>query len=143
MSDTVVQPTVSRDRSEPVTTLNLWRRLVKYARRYPVEVSILAVAAVVSGFLEIGFPLITKWVIDDVNANGVDADFFFWAVLYAGTTVLLALALVVFVYAASRLRANLSHDIRQDAYNNLLRLSFSYYDTRSVGWIMARPDLGL
>ena len=33
---------------------------------------------------------------------------------------------------------DISYDIRQDAFTHLQQLSFSYYDTTSVGWLMAR-----
>ena len=39
---------------------------------------------------------------------------------------------------ASRLRTHISHDIRRDAFAKLQELSFSYYDRRPVGWLMAR-----
>lgn len=32
----------------------------------------------------------------------------------------------------------MSYDIRQDAFAKLQQLSFSFYDTTSVGWLMAR-----
>ena len=39
---------------------------------------------------------------------------------------------------AGRIDAFVSHDIRRDAFANLQRLSFSFYDHRPVGWLMAR-----
>ena len=43
-----------------------------------------------------------------------------------------------FVAIAGKIRAFLSHDIREEAFGNLQRLSFSFYDHRPVGWLMAR-----
>ena len=39
---------------------------------------------------------------------------------------------------AGKIDAFASHDIRRDAFANLQRLSFSYFDHRPVGWLMAR-----
>ena len=36
------------------------------------------------------------------------------------------------------MRTHVAHDIRMDGFKNLQRLSFSYYDYRPVGWLMAR-----
>ncbi len=37
-----------------------------------------------------------------------------------------------------KIRTHVSHDIRRDGFANLQRLSFSFYDYRPVGWLMAR-----
>ena len=37
-----------------------------------------------------------------------------------------------------KIRTHVSHDIRKDGFANLQRLSFSFYDYRPVGWLMAR-----
>ena len=39
---------------------------------------------------------------------------------------------------AGKIRTHVSHDIRRDAFDQLQKLSFSFYDQRPVGWLMAR-----
>ncbi len=43
-----------------------------------------------------------------------------------------------FIWFGGKLRTHIAHVIRMDGFCNLQRLSFSYYDYRPVGWLMAR-----
>jgi ATP-binding cassette, subfamily B, bacterial len=43
-----------------------------------------------------------------------------------------------FIWLGGKIRTHVSHDIRRDGFENLQRLSFSFYDHRPVGWLMAR-----
>ncbi len=43
-----------------------------------------------------------------------------------------------FIFTANKIRTFVCHDIRRAGFANLQRLSFSYYDHRPVGWLMAR-----
>ena len=117
---------------------HLWRRLFAYALPYKRDLAALASFSFATAIAEVTFPLITKWVLDDVQANGRNADLLQWGLLYLLCMVVLAVAVAGFVSAAGKIRAFLSHDIRQEAFANLQRLSFSFYDHRPVGWLMAR-----
>ena len=116
----------------------LWKRLFRYVLRYRFELAMVAFAGVVCALMEAAYPLITKWVVDDVEKNGADASFLFWGGIYFTCSLLLAVSVTAFVWAAGKIHAYISHDIRRDAFANLQRLSFSYYDYRPAGWLLAR-----
>ena len=118
--------------------LQLWKRLLRYALPYRKELWLLAAGGCVTALMEIALPLLAKGVVDDVQANGVNASFALWSAAYAGCNLLLAIGGAVFVWMAGKIDAFASHDIRRDAFANLQRLSFSYFDHRPVGWLMAR-----
>ena len=117
---------------------HLWRRLFSYTLPHKRDLAALASFSFLTAIAEVTFPLITKWVVDDIQANGRDADLVLWALLYLACTALLAVSVAGFVAIAGKIRAFLSHDIREEAFGNLQRLSFSFYDHRPVGWLMAR-----
>ncbi len=117
---------------------HLWRRLFSYTLPHKRDLAALAAFSFLTAIAEVTFPLITKWVVDDIQANGADADLVLWALLYLVCTAVLAVAVAGFVAIAGKIRAFLSHDIREEAFGNLQRLSFSFYDHRPVGWLMAR-----
>ena len=50
----------------------------------------------------------------------------------------LSVSVGCFIWAGGKIRTHVSHDIRRDGFENLQRLSFSFYDYRPVGWLMAR-----
>jgi len=118
--------------------IDLWRRLLKYALHYRFEVSVLAFCAFNTAIAEIAFPLITRSVIDAVAEHGADTDLVYYGGLYAFFTVLLGLSVAGFISFGGKIRTHVAHDIRMDGFCNLQRLSFSYYDYRPVGWLMAR-----
>ena len=118
--------------------MHLWKRLFRYSLKYRFELAVIAVASICCALTEAAYPLLTKWVVDDVQENGSDASFVFWGLLYLACSLVLAVSVATFVWGAGKIHAYTSHDIRRDAFANLQRLSFSYYDFRPTGWLMAR-----
>lgn len=118
--------------------MNLWRKLFVYAKRYPTELRWLAVFAFTTACAEVAYPLITRGVIDEVEALGAAANLWPYGFYYLLTTAIIAASIGGFVRIGGRIRTYVSHDIRRDGFDNLQRLSFSYYDHRPVGWLMAR-----
>lgn len=119
----------------------LWKKLFLYAWRHPSNVRWLAFFAMTTAAAEVIYPLLTKGVIDEVSAyqqHGTPTDLWFWGWAYLANTVLLAVSIGCFIYIAGRIRAHIAHDIREDGFANLQRLSFDFYDYRPVGWLMAR-----
>ena len=121
--------------------LDLWRKLFAYARRYPNQVKWLAIFAVTTAIAEVAYPLITKGVIDAANAyldDGTDPQMWVWGLAYLACTAVLCISIGGFIWMAGRIRTHIAHDIREDGFLNLQRLSFSFFDYRPVGWLMAR-----
>lgn len=118
--------------------LDLWRKLFAYARRYPREMIGLGICAFLTAGMEVAFPLITRGVVDAVAAAGLAANFAPWLAAYAACTLVLAGSVGTFIWLGGKIRTHVSHDIRRDGFENLQRLSFSFYDHRPVGWLMAR-----
>jgi len=43
------------------------------------------------------------------------------------------------LYFAGKVEIHTSYELRKEAYLNLQKLPFSYFDQTAQGWIMARP----
>ncbi len=124
--------------AEGSVNLRIWRQLLTYALAYPRDLSVLAVCAIVVALCEISFPLVTKDVVDGVFLSGEDYPLAQAGWLYFALCVALGGAVLGFIWFGGKLRAHISHDIRQEGFKNLQRLPFEYYDFRPVGWLMAR-----
>lgn len=61
-----------------------------------------------------------------------------YGLAYAGLAVTICVAIFGFINLAGRIATGVSHDIRRAGFAKLQELSFSYYDRRPVGWLMAR-----
>ena len=124
--------------AEGSVNLRICRQLLTYALAYPRDLSVLAACAIVVALCEISFPLVTKDVVDGVFLLGEDYPLAQAGWLYLALCVALGGAVLGFIWFGGKLRAHISHDIRQEGFKNLQRLPFEYYDFRPVGWLMAR-----
>ncbi|MBX3707654.1 MAG: ABC transporter ATP-binding protein [Pseudomonadales bacterium] len=118
--------------------LDLWKQLFDYAKVYRTELMVLGVCAFLTACMDVTFPLITRAVVDSVAADGFSTDLLPWMFAYAGATAVMVLSIGTFIWMGGKIRTHVSHDIRRDGFLSLQRLSFSFYDYRPVGWLMAR-----
>jgi len=116
--------------------IGIWRKLLRYTLQYPTTVRWFAVSAFFIAVSDLGFPLVTGSLITAIEKGDSDLAGYGWA--YAGLSVSICLAIWGFIRSAAKIRTHVSHDIRRDAFEHLQQLSFSFYDVRPVGWLMAR-----
>lgn len=127
-----------KDSENAKMEVSLWKRLFGYVLRYRGHLLVVAICGAVVGATEMAYGLVTKWLIDDVQANGAQASLSRWALLIIGASAVISLAMVGLVFYVSKLRAMASYDIRRDAFQNIQKQSFRFFDKRPVGWLMAR-----
>jgi ATP-binding cassette, subfamily B, bacterial len=118
--------------------LHLWAKLFAYTRPYRRKLVMLGFFATLTALMDVSFPLITRAVIDAVDAHGASVNLWPYAAAYIACTTVLSLSVGCFIWAGGYIRSHIGHDIRRDGFENLQRLSFSFYDHRPVGWLMAR-----
>jgi len=116
----------------------LWIQLWGYARQYPRDLVWLGVFAVLTAAMEISYPLITRLVIDAVAADADSSVLWQYALMYALATLIIGVSIGSFIRIGGRLETRIGSDIRRDGFANLQALSFSYFNRRPVGWLMAR-----
>ncbi len=116
----------------------LWRKLFAYALPYRGDLLRLCLFAVCTAGAEVAFPLITRAVVDAVGARRAAVNLLPYVAAYLACTALLAGSIAAFIWAGGKIRTSVSHDIRRQAFGNLQRLSFEFFDHRPVGWLIAR-----
>src|SRR5687768_4972768 len=95
-------------------------------------------SAVVSGVLELAFPLAVAWFIDDLLPGGE------WGLIVAasiglGFVYLLNTGLMVIVtYWGHMLGINIETELRRKSFDHLQKLSFRYYDNQKTGHLVGR-----
>ena len=117
---------------------SLWQRYLR--RAMALRGGVLGVLAGGLGIavIESLRPLIVAGLIDEAS-RGEWTDRLTW--LFAAWVVLaiaFAAAVWCFIAAAGRLGAGLAFRLREQAFDKLQRLSFSYFDRRPVGWLLSR-----
>ncbi len=94
--------------------------------------------AIVSGLLELGFPMAVRGFVDHL-LPGRD-----WALILLASAALLAVYLVntglmaVVTYWGHKLGINIETEMRRRAFDHLQKLSFSFYDNNKTGHLVAR-----
>lgn len=126
------------DDSEIKLDPELWRKLLAYTLQYRGTAAAFTLIALGLAASDLCFPILTGRVIADVQVHGRDANLLAYAGMFAGLTAVLCCCIWGFIKCAGKIRTHVSHDIRRDAFEQLQQLSFSFYDTKSVGWLMAR-----
>lgn len=116
----------------------LWKDLIKYIKPYTKRIIALIIVMIGVGGVDVIFPLMTKYAIDNFITTGKLKGLWGFAGTYGGLVALQAVNVFFLIYIAGRIELDLSYDIRKAGFKRLQELSFSYYDRTSVGWLMAR-----
>lgn len=118
--------------------MQLWRKLLQYTLHYRGTVTVFIFIALGLAISDLGFPLLVGTLITDIEKNGTDVNVPFYAGAYGVLIVSLCSFIWGFIACAGKIRTHVSHDIRRDAFKQLQELSFSFFDNKPVGWLMAR-----
>ncbi len=119
-------------------TKALVKRFASYYRPYRHLFALDFCCAVVSGLLELGFPLAVGLFLDNLLPGGD------WPLILLAAAGLLGIYLlntglmVVVTYWGHVLGINIETDMRRLAFDHLQKLSFGFYDNQKTGHLVAR-----
>jgi ATP-binding cassette subfamily B protein len=117
--------------------VNLWWRVLRNCSGYRGATVTMVASGLVIAALETSLPLLTAGIIDATIAHDVDR-VVNYGVAYLIVMVCFAVLVWWFIRAAGRLATGLAFDFRERSFGRLQELPFSYFDTRSSGWLVAR-----
>ncbi|MDF2699616.1 MAG: transporter related [Haloplasmataceae bacterium] len=124
--------------------INIWKKLVIYMLSLKKQVIIGIVAVILLAVGDITFPLLNRWVIDEITKSvdaGTKLDLNYLKLFVAAfvtLSVFQGMFIYTFIKAAGTIEVELSYALRKAAFEKLQSLSFSYFNKTPIGWIMAR-----
>ncbi|MDD4503469.1 MAG: ABC transporter ATP-binding protein [Clostridiaceae bacterium] len=118
--------------------LKLWFKLLSYIKPYKNYVIKLSIVMIGVGGIDVIFPLMTKYAIDNFVLKCTLQGLWIFAGAYLLLTLMQALNVRLLVLNAGKIETGVVYDIRHKGFDKLQQLSFSYYDKTPVGWMMAR-----
>jgi ATP-binding cassette subfamily B protein len=128
------------DEEEFTTQFNgrtLWRTFKLGARHWQLMAMFL-VTIVGTSLQDSYFTYLSKRIIDEGIVAG-DAETLLRIVIQYGFFILVQAVMVFsFIYAAGILGERVQYDLRKWMFNHLQKLSLSYFDRTSIGWLMSR-----
>lgn len=132
------------DALAPRINLALWRRTLQFARPYRGHLLLLSIMAAMCAGADVTIPWLTGRFVDEITLRGRAARLGNIELAYCGVICTLAACIFTFILLAGRITTGVSYDIRKAAFDKLQDLPFSFYDSKAVGWLMARltSDVG-
>lgn len=118
--------------------LSLWRKLFKYVMPYKKYMIMLTLVMMAVGGIDVIFPLMTRYAIDNFVIEGKFEGLWIFAAVYGLLVLIQATNVKLLALNAGSIETGVIYDIRRKGFDNLQQLSFSYYDKTPVGWMMAR-----
>ncbi|MCQ1838277.1 ABC transporter ATP-binding protein [Neorhizobium galegae] len=114
------------------------RRFFAYYRPYRGLFILDFGCAIISGVLELGFPMAVKLFVDRLLLSQE------WLLILLASAALLVIYVIntglmaIVTYWGHMLGINIETDMRRAAFNHLQKLSFSYFDNQKTGHIVGR-----
>ncbi len=118
--------------------LSTWKKIISIIFKSKRHLILLIFFSAMLAVLDGAIPLFTRYAIDTYFVGG---DYSTWP-YYVIANILLATGFGLFVWGfihqAGIIEAETSYELRRQAFKNLQRLSYSYFDKTPQGWVMAR-----
>lgn len=119
-------------------SLKVWARIVPFVKLYkPHFIRAMSFLILVS-IIDVLYPLFQRYAINNYITTGSAKGIEKFAVAYGFMLLTQALAVIFFIRNAMRVELNVAKAIRRALFVHLQKLSFSYYNTTPVGYMMAR-----
>lgn len=118
--------------------LQLWKQIFRLAKPYKKYLLISVLVSVALAVADALFPYMTKVAVDRFVIPQTTAGLPWFAAGFALLITVQAFNVYLFISLAGKVETKLTFAIRQEAFAHLHRLSFSFYDTKATGWILAR-----
>jgi len=116
----------------------IWKKLYKILIVYKNDLKWALGAMGVLAFAEAALPIMNTVAIDDfITPQSYDNIGWFIAT-YIFLIFTVVVTVFMFIKYAGKIQIRLAYDIRQQAFEKLQSLSYSFFDTNNVGWLMSR-----
>jgi subfamily B ATP-binding cassette protein MsbA len=133
------RPTLFKQNESAVSIKSVnWSRLLGYLKPYWGKMSLALLALLASSGFGLAFPLVIIQLLDSVTKAKTFGPLNNLALLLIGIFLLQAIFTSVQSYLLSYIGEHIVYDLRTSLYNQLQRLSLSFYSSRRVGDIVSR-----
>ncbi|KAB3533189.1 ABC transporter ATP-binding protein [Alkaliphilus serpentinus] len=116
----------------------LWKDIFKYTLPLKKEMILLAILMVAVAVIDVAFTYMTKIAVDQFAMEGTTEGIEYFILVYFLLIVALSYTVFKFIDMAAKIETGITYSIRKAGFKRLQELSFSYYDNKAVGWLMAR-----
>ena len=119
-------------------SINIWKKLNPFLKQYKLHFICAILANLFVAFVDVMFPIFQKYAIDKfitpMSTKGINN----FVIVYILAIVLQVIFVIIFTRLSMYLEMNIGKDLKRATFMHLQKLSFSYYNTTPVGYIIAR-----
>lgn len=126
-------------RDDAVNVKSPWKKIIKTVLKNKKIVIGLVLSCLLLAILDILYPLLNQYAIKNYFGDNPNFDSMYVFIIgYVVVAVLYGICVFSFLFFAGKVEVRTAYDLRKEAYLNLQKLPFSYFDQTAQGWIMAR-----
>ena len=118
-----------------------WKKIIKTVWKDKFDAIGLLITVLFSAITEVGYPFVNQYAINQYFKSNDPARFenvYIYLLVYLAFAIFYGFVTYMFIFFAGRIEAKTSYELRKEAYLNLQKLPFAYFDRTQQGWIMAR-----
>lgn len=125
--------------SQEKISFSVWKKIFKIVFRSKRRAITLALYMVLLSALDVLTPIVSSKALDVFFGENPQFEYMgLFIGIYVAIAILYMIAIYSFVRKAGEIEAEVSFEIRKEAFTHLQELSLSYYDKNAAGWIIAR-----
>ena len=116
----------------------VWKRMLPFLRPYAGTFAMVILMNLLCAAVDIMLPLFQRAAIDNFIERDTTEGLGWFSLCYALVIVAQTLFVICFTRGCMRIEMRLGRDMKRACFTHLQTLSFSYYNTTPVGYILAR-----
>lgn len=126
------------DKQETKISIKIWKNLFPYLKRLRKHIFIVMACMMVSSLSEASFPLFTQYAVNNFVTQGTTRGILPFAITFAVVILLGGVAVVFYSRGSMVVEMQMGRMLKRDCFVHLQRLPLSFYNTNSVGYLLAR-----
>ncbi len=118
--------------------IGTWKKIINIVFKSKKHLFLLIFFSAFIAVLDGLIPLINRYAVDTYFIGGDYETWPYFVLVNVLIAVFFGLSVWGFIYQAGIIEAETSYELRRQAFKNIQRLSYSYFDKTPQGWVMAR-----
>lgn len=117
---------------------SIWKRLFPFAKPYKKLLLLIVITNILISIVDVSLPLFQRYAVDNFIEKGTLDGLLVFIAAYLAVIILQVLSFVFYTLSAMKTEMRMGRDLKRACFVHLQTLSFSYYNTTPVGYILAR-----
>jgi ATP-binding cassette, subfamily B, bacterial len=118
--------------------IGTWKKIINIVFKSKKNLALLIFFSAFIAVLDGLIPLLNRYAVDTYFVGGDYGTWPWFVLINVVIAIFFGLSVWGFIYQAGIIEAETSYELRRQAFKNLQRLSYSYFDKTPQGWVMAR-----